>query len=291
MNILVIGGTRFMGKHLVKKLLADGHSVTIATRGLTQDPFADTINRIIFDRTDEDSIRNAFKGLKFDVVFDQIAYCSNDVRMLLDHLSVKRYVLLSTTAVYNKVIDTKEHDFDPFAEQAILCDRNVFPYAEMKRQAERILAQQYGSLNSVAVRFPFVIGTDDYTNRLYFYIEHIVKQIPMYVDNYDHQMAFVRSDEAGQFLAYFAQNPFSGKINGASGGTISIKEIADYVEEKTGKRPILSECGDAAPYNGENAYSINTSLANSIGYAFTPLREWIYELIDHYIELLQKETV
>ncbi len=40
MNILVIGGTRFMGKHLVLELIKSGHKVTIATRGRTADPFA-----------------------------------------------------------------------------------------------------------------------------------------------------------------------------------------------------------------------------------------------------------
>lgn len=291
MQILVIGGTRFMGKHLVNELLSNGHSVTIATRGLTSDLFGNSVKRIIFDRTDLNSIRTAFNELHFDIVFDNIAYCSEDVRNLLDHLSCERYIMLSTTAVYNKVPDTKETHFDPLAEKVIWCDRNVFPYAEMKQQAERALAQQYSAINSVSVRFPFVIGKDDYTKRLLFYIEHIVKQIPMYVDNYEHQMAFVRSDEAGRFLAYLADRPFSGKINGASSGTISIRDIGDYITKKIGKLPILSPNGDIAPYNGEPPYSIDTALASSIGFHFTPLHKWVYRLIDYYIEQVKQERI
>jgi len=291
MNILVIGGTRFMGKHLVEALLGDGHTVTIATRGLANDPFGDRVRRIVFDRTDENSITNAFAKQNYDIVYDQIAYCAKDIDILLKHLPSERYIQLSTTAVYHKTYNTCEQDFDPLAEPAVMCSRGEFSYAESKRHAERVLAQNYASLNSVAVRFPFVIGTDDYTNRLSFYVEHIIKQIPMYVDNFDSQMAFVRSDEAGRFLAHFATHPFVGKINGASDGTISIGDIAEYIKQKTGLSPVLSDHGTPAPYNGEEPYWINTSLAKSIEFSFTPLHEWIYDLIDFYLAKFIKESL
>ena len=39
MNILVIGGTRYFGIHMVNKLLEQGHDITIATRGKTPDSY------------------------------------------------------------------------------------------------------------------------------------------------------------------------------------------------------------------------------------------------------------
>lgn len=45
-KILVFGGTRFFGKRLVESLLQAGHDVTIATRGLTVDPFGSTVKRV-----------------------------------------------------------------------------------------------------------------------------------------------------------------------------------------------------------------------------------------------------
>jgi len=289
MEVLVLGGTRFMGRHLVAALLEKGYRVTMATRGQASDPFGDKISRIVFDRTKEESICDALLGKHYDVVFDSLAYCSRDVRILLDHIDCDRYVMISTTAVYHKRINTVEDDFDPKGEPVVWCDRSVFPYAEMKRQAERALAQRYGDRNFVAVRFPFVIGTDDYTRRLLFYIEHIVHEIPIYVDNFDAQMAFVRSDEAGRFLASFAENEYRGPINGASAGTVSIRELAEYVSERCGKRILLSDAGDPAPYNGEVPYSINTDLASSLGFAFTPLHQWLGELVDHYLERLLED--
>ena len=106
----------------------------------------------------------------------------------------------------------------------------------------------------------------------------------MHVDNFDQQMSFVRSDEAGKFLAFFANHDFCGAINGANRGTVSIREIADYIERKTGKRAILSPEGDNAPYNGEREYSINTDKATQLGFSFSPIQPWIYDLIDQYIQ-------
>lgn len=282
MDILVVGGTRFMGKHLVSALIAQGHNVTIATRGVTSDTFGNAINRLTINRQDGESIRSAIAGKQYDMVYDTIAFCSNDVKALLDNVSCGRYVTISTTAVYNKHIDTKENDFNPLLHPLKWCNRPDFPYAEIKRQAEAALFQHYPNVNAVAVRFPFVIGTDDYTKRLHFYVDHIVNQKPMHVDNFNNGMTFVRSDEAGKFLACLTHNDFLGTINGASEGVISIKDIDEYIHSRAGKSAIIAADGDPAPYNGEGEYSINTDKAQALGFQFTPLKSWIYSLLDSY---------
>lgn len=80
MNILVIGGTRFFGIHMVNELLTAGHDVTIATRGKASDSFGDKVKRIFLERTKEESVREALSGTHYDVVIDKIAYCSNDIK-------------------------------------------------------------------------------------------------------------------------------------------------------------------------------------------------------------------
>ena len=45
--------------------------------------------------------------------------------------------------------------------------------------------------------------------------------------------------------------------------------------------------GEAAPYNDEPEYSICTDKAKSLGYRFTELKEWIYELLDYYIQVAE----
>ena len=288
MNILVIGGTRFFGIHMVEEFLKMGHDITIATRGQASDSFGDRVKRIIIERTNEDSIRNAFKEKHYDVVIDKIAYCSNDIKYVMENISCDKYIYMSSTSVYApKHMNTLETDFDGYSNDFVWCDRMAFPYEGIKRQAEYALWQKYQDKKWLAVRYPFTIGKDDYTKRLLFYVEHTMKSIPMNIDNLDYQMGYIRSDEAGKFIAFLVDKDVNGALNGSSGGTISIKEIIDYVEKKTGTKAIIDKEGDEAPYNGEPEYSINTEKANALGFRFSRLNDWIYELLDYYIELVK----
>lgn len=287
MKILVIGGTRFFGIHMVEELLAKGHEVTIATRGKAQDVFGDKVKRIIIERTKEESVRNALRGAHYDVVIDKIAYCSNDIKYVMENVDCDKYIYMSSTSVYEpKHINTVEADFDGTSKAFVWCDRKAFSYEQIKRQAEYALWQKYADKNWIAVRYPFTLGKDDYTKRLLFYVEHTMKAIPMHIDNLDYQMGYIRSDEAGKFIAFLVDKDITGAINGSSEGTISIREIIDYVEQKTGTKAIIDEEGEAAPYNGEPEYSINTEKAKALGFAFSALQDWIYELLDYYIQLV-----
>ena len=146
------------------------------------------------------------------------------------------------------------------------------------------LWQKYRDRNWIAVRYPFVVGKDDYTKRLAFYVEHTMKSIPMDIDNLNSQMGFIRSDEAGKFMAFLVEQDIRDAINGSSEGTISIREIIEYVEKKTGAKAVVDQAGAKAPYNGEPEYSINTEKARALGFRFSILQDWIYELLDYFIQ-------
>ena len=115
MKILVLGGTRFFGIQLVWALLEKGHRVTIATRGLTRDPFGPAVERVIVDRTDPSAMKAAFSHRSFHTVCDDLAYCSNDVKTALDSLHCSRYVMVSSAAVYSLRPGVCEQSFDPLA--------------------------------------------------------------------------------------------------------------------------------------------------------------------------------
>ena len=314
MKILVLGGTRFFGIHMVEDLLDAGHEVTIATRGNAKDSFGERVKRIIVERTSAESMKRALQEKHFDVVIDKLAYCSNDIRIAMDTIDCDRYIHMSSTAVYNpKKLDTIEEDFNGQERPVIWCNRPDFPYDEIKRQAEYALWQEYSDRNWLAVRYPVVLGKDDYTNRLKFYVDHVISGTPMYIDNIDYQMSYIRSDEAGRFMAYLVDKDISGvfngayngvyngAFNGASDGTISLREIINYVEERTGKQAILVKADkkdesvyesdtdmepqvvDKAPYNGDTEFSINTSKAKELGFEFSDIKDWIYDLLDYYI--------
>lgn len=287
MNILILGGTRFFGRHLVRTLLKDGHNVTIATRGRALDSFGSQVKRTVVERTSPESLRLALHNTHYDVIYDNLAYCSNDVKYLLDTADCDRYIMTSSASVYDLNPEVclkihsgiREEEFDPLQKELLWCSRADFPYDEVKRQAECALFQKYPQIPSIAVRFPFVIGDDDYTKRLFFYVEHIANEKTAFIDNFDSQLPFVRSDEAGAFLASLAASDCCGPINGCSEGTMSIHDLSNYMKQKTGKSMVLSAQGDPGPYNGTPEYSLNTDKARKTGFHFTPLKEWIYDLI------------
>lgn len=286
MNILVIGGSRFFGIHIIEALLRSNHTITLANRGVSKNLFHTRVNKLTFDRTSYTQCKENLNGHEFDVVIDNIAYCPQDIKNILDNVTCKRYIFTSSTAVYEKKHpNITEEEFLPFHFDYQWCSREAYTYAILKRHTEAALFQGYQHIPSIAVRYPYVIGKDDYTKRLLFYIENTIKGIPMRIENIDHQLNFIHSKEAGEFIAYLCQTDFEGPMNGCTTGTISIQEILDYVEVKTGRKAIISEEGLEAPYNNMSSYSINTEKGTALGFKFSELNTWIYDLIDFYMNL------
>lgn len=285
MKILVLGGTRYAGIHLVTALLARGHDVTIATRGKMPDNFKDTVKRKIIDRQNPDNLRTAFQDESYDAVIDNLAYCSNDVRSLLESIRTNKYIMTSTVSVYNDFhMDMKETDINAENIKLKWCGHDEYTYDEVKRQAEAALFQEYALLPSVAVRFPWIFGKDDYTKRLFFYVEHIYNEQSMNIDNLDARLAFVNSLEAGRFLAWCAENPLFGTVNASSNGTISLSEIIEYTEKRTGKKALIQEQGDISPLNSVPSFSLDTTKAQRAGYHFQNVTEWVYKTIDYWVD-------
>ena len=288
MKALVLGGTKFMGIHLVNKLISAGHDVTIATRGTTPDLFGDKVKRLKIDRTDPDSLKAAFEDKSYDVAIDNIAYSSNDVKYLLDTLRTEKYVMTSTVSVYSKHfhINMREAEVDAKTLPLKWCNYEDFPYDEVKRQAEAALYQVYPHVPSAAVRFPYIFGEDDYTKRLFFYVEHIFHGRPMHIDNLTARISFINSVEAGQFLFHAATGPVFGGVNAGSNGTISLEEIIDHTEKCTSKKAIIDSNGAAGPMNGTPDFGLDTSMAAATGFKFRDINDWVYPLIDLWVTQL-----
>ena len=288
MKILIIGGTRFFGIPMVKKLIRDGHDITIATRGITKDDFGDRVNRIILNIYDENSVRTALNGKKFDVVVDKMAYGSKDIRNILDNLITNRFIHMSTAGVYNlDHFNIKEDEFDIKSHKLVWCSRGEVDYDFAKQQAEVVLYQKYNNIDWVTVRSPFVIGLNDYTGRLLFYVEHILREKPMWIDNMESQLCFSEATELGGFLAWLVSSDLKGPVNACSSGTISLKDIVDYIEVNTSKHAIIKADGEVAPYNSTKNNSLDTYKARGYGYTFMSIRKQIFNLLDYYIKMIE----
>ena len=281
MKILVVGGTRYFGIPMINALLRGGHEITIATRGNSRPKFDGSVDYVVMDRMDSASVKAALCGKHFNLIIDKIAYSSNDVKTLLENVCCDRYIQMSTCSVYPKEhADITEDEFRP-EEYDLHWINRMEDYPETKRQAERAVFEFMDPDNISFVRYPIVMGENDYTGRLDFYIEHIRDRKPMNIDDLDQHMAFIYEKDAGEFIAYLADHFIPGPINGCSKEAVKISDIVEHIEKGLGKKAVIDRQGDDAPYNGiEDTLSFCTDKAESIGYKFRELKEWLYPLID-----------
>ncbi len=102
MNVLVLGGTVFIGFHLVQLLSQRGHTVTVLNRGVSEAVLPDGVGRLIADRTNTSKMRSVLKGTSYDVVFDISCYTPEALEPVIGALdgSVGHFVFCSTTSVY-----------------------------------------------------------------------------------------------------------------------------------------------------------------------------------------------
>lgn len=290
-RVLVIGGTKFFGKKLVQKLIENGLEVTIATRGRESDAFGENVERLIIDRENRSSQEKAFHNYSWDVVFDQSCYSPQEALDTVNALEgrVKRYIFTSTMAVYDFGLNRVEEDFNPYTFSFDYKTRSEYPgffgYQEAKRAAEAVLFAQ-PNLEVVAVRFPIVISKDDYTERLKFHVDKILKGEPIGIPNVDERFSFILADEAAEFLLGMVESSFIGPINPGSKGSISLEEILNKVESLTEKPALIEKQltnENASPYAMPGTLEINTEKATQLGFNFSNLNETMDELISFYI--------
>ncbi|GAA5611972.1 NAD-dependent epimerase/dehydratase family protein [Streptomyces platensis] len=153
-KICVIGGSRYVGKLLVKRLQTADHQVTVINRGSTRTPAG--IAHLAVDRNDEAALTAALGSATFDVVIDQICYTPVQAAIAARTFSgrTRRYVVTSTIEVYDPATaapatvphgtPVPEEIVDPatwlVATDLPWHDAAYLPthYAEGKRQAEAL---------------------------------------------------------------------------------------------------------------------------------------------------------
>lgn len=283
-KVLVLGGTRFFGKKLVNLLLKEGNDVTIATRGKTVDPFGDKVNRLQIDREDYQSLKSAVGATQWDIVYDNICYSPQEAMEACEIFSgnVKHYILTSTLSVYEFGDEKRrEEDFDPYSYPIRIGARTDFPYGEGKRLAEAVFLQK-ANFPVSAVRFPIVLGLDDYTKRLHFHIHQVREGKPIGVPNEKALISFITSDEAASFLNWLSNRQLEGPINACSKGVLSLNQILSLVEEIVGKKAIVIQNSAeeySSPFGIPHSWYMDTTKAEQAGYVFQHLDNWFPILV------------
>ena len=165
MKILILGGTKFLGRHLVDAALAAGHEVTLFNRGKTAPDLFPNVETILGDR--EHDIEK-LSGRAWDAVIDVAGYVPRIVRLSARALegAVKKYVFISSISVY---VDFKKPGMDesyPLAKMPDESKEENDPetYGARKALCERVVQELYGD-RAIIVRPGLIVGPYDPSDR------------------------------------------------------------------------------------------------------------------------------
>ena len=171
MKALVLGGSRFIGLHLVQELVRQGHEVTTFSRGQTPVVLPESVKRLYGDRSDKDQMRSIFGSGDFDLVFETSGNIVEDpydpeaykaeMQVWMDcfHGKIKRFVYCSTVGVYARAGLGEITEESPLNR-----DPGAGSYTRNNVQAEDILMSAYRDhgFPVTIVRPTRVTGADNY---------------------------------------------------------------------------------------------------------------------------------
>jgi 2'-hydroxyisoflavone reductase len=176
MRILMIGGTRFIGRHVVEQALDRGHDVTVFHRGRTGTELLrdqDRVRRLTGDRNSD--LSPLAEG-EWDATVDTCAYVPRQVQQLADALGGRggHYLLVSSVSAYRSPERAGYTEESPLAE---LDDPTVEEvtgqtYGGLKVLCERAAVDRFGP-STLVVRPTYVVGPDDYTWRFPWWVARL----------------------------------------------------------------------------------------------------------------------
>lgn len=163
MKLLILGGTKFLGRHAVDSALVAGHEVTIFTRGQTNPELFPEVEHLQGDR---DGDLAALEGRAWDGVVDTSGYVPRVVRQSAELLrdTVARYVFVSSISVYDdfsRPIDESTAVAqleDPATEEV------MEHYGALKAACETVIEEVFGD-RGANVRAGLIVGPYDPTDR------------------------------------------------------------------------------------------------------------------------------
>lgn len=290
-DLLILGGTRFVGRHLTAAALANGHRVTLFNRGRTAPGLFPEAEKLRGDRGRDLS---ALDGRRWDAVIDVNGYLPRQVRATAERLrdAVDRYVFISTISVYRdfSVPGTTEEspleEPEPGDEDA----REVGPgsYGRLKVLCER-MAEAVLPGRVLHVRPCIVVGPHDPTGRFTYWVDRVARggevlapgrpERPVQlIDARDLAAWVVGMTERRETGVYNAVGPervlpmrdLLETCRAASGSDAVFTWVSEAFLEKHGLKLPLAQPG---------GYAVDSSRAQAHGLTFRPPAETVRDLL------------
>jgi 2'-hydroxyisoflavone reductase len=295
LDILILGGTGFLGPHQVEYALARGHKVTLFNRGHKDATlFGERVEVLIGDRDTKTAPGlSALQGTRgWDAVIDNSGYLPRHVRDAAQLLKgrVRRYLFVSTVAAYEGAgpvcLETSPLRplSNPENEQV-----NAQSYGELKAEGDRIVREVYGSAATV-VRPTYVIGPGDETDRFTYWAartaeggtvvgpraDAISLQTVDVRDLCPWMVTLLERDLPGIFNAAARPTPWDGVLNAlrplSEGAVRFVRPPAAIIEELKLDFPLVDPTTTGGIFANERT-SFDGSKAVHAGLSYRPLSQ------------------
>lgn len=313
MRILLIGGTKFLGRHLVTAAQTRGHEITLFHRGKHSSEGLVGIEEIYGDRNDP---LDCLQHRQWDAVIDTCGYLPQTVRASAEALrhAVQQYVFISSISVYTDARPANYPEATPLATltaeqagqaqhlnaKADLTARDLGAlYGALKASCEQQVQQVFGE-HSLLVRPGVLVGPHDPTDRFTYWAQRVARggevlapgrpgRFVQFIDVRDVAdwiVGMVESKAGGiynvngkPFALTFAQMLESMKVTSQSTAAFT------WVDERFLQQQQLQEWSELPLYlaesRPENAgfMSANIDRALAQGLTFRPLQETIQDTL------------
>jgi 2'-hydroxyisoflavone reductase len=233
MKLLIIGGTVFLGRHLVNAALRKGHEVSLFNRGKSNPELFPEVEKLHGDRAVDIS---PLKGRQWDVVIDTCGFVPRHVREMAQLLSdsVAHYTFISSVSVYS--------DFSQIG-----MDEST-PTGKLETETEDVTGETYGPLKALceqaaesimpgrvlSVRAGLLVGPYDYSGRFSYWITRIAKGGDVLAPGRPERLIqFIDARDVADWNIAMAEYKHAGTFN-VTGNPIPIGDLLHTCKAVTG---------------------------------------------------------
>jgi 2'-hydroxyisoflavone reductase len=298
-RLLVLGGTKFLGRAAVDVALARGHEVTLFNRGETNPELFPEAEKLRGDRTADVS---ALEGREWDAVLDPSGYIPSVVRTSAEALvdSTAHYLFISSVSVYASLAAPVDEE-SPVAELGELPDEKLTEdysnYGPLKALCEQAVGDVFGERHA-SVRPGLIVGANDPTGRFTYWPHRVARggrvMAPAPPEG---QVQFIDASDLGSWLVDLSERQVGGVYNAThpgrswretletcrevSGSDASFEWVSDELlnEHEVGEwmeLPLwISDPGAAA------MHEVDVSRAVAAGLTFRPLDQTVRDTLEH----------
>jgi 2'-hydroxyisoflavone reductase len=212
LDILVLGGTGFIGPHLVRHAVSRGHHVTIFTRGRHDAELPETVSRLIGDRNGQ---LEALKGKRWDAVVDDSATNPDWVAMSTELLkdSVGAYLFTSSTGVYYPYLQRGLDESAPVRYDADDPKDGSATFGVAKAKCERQTLNVFGN-RAIVVRPTYIVGPGDTTDRFPYWPVRLARGGEVLAPGHrDDPVQFIDVRDLAEFMVHLLEERRTGIYN------------------------------------------------------------------------------